>query len=939
MMSSEKKLFLLDAYALIYRSYYAFIRNPRFNSKGLNTSAIFGFVNTLDEVIRTERPSHIAVVFDPPTPTFRHELYDKYKANREETPEDIRKSVPWIRKLLEAYNIPVIESPGYEADDVIGTLAKKAEKKGFTTYMMTPDKDFCQLVSERIFLYKPRRSGNLAEVWGTEEVKEHFSIDDPLQVIDILAMMGDSSDNVPGVPGVGEVTAKKIISGYKSVENVLAAIDDFKGKQKENIKNSAALLELSKKLVTIHLDAPVELDEEAILLREPDPDSLKKLFDELEFRTAAARILSMADAGEGDGARKTRQAQAGEEAPVQGSLFDSVTGNAPAPERKGKYNIQNVDHSYHLAGSSKERRQLAERLSGLDWFSFDTETDSLDPHNTNLVGIAFCYRAHEAWYVPVPAGRKETEAIVGEFREVFENSATGKVGQNIKFDMLVLAGYGLHVRGRLFDTMIAHYLLQPELRHNLNFLAEVYLDYTPVSIEELIGKRGKGQRSMRSVEPETIKEYACEDADIAWQLSGILKKDLEKANLASLAGDLEMPLISVLTSMEEAGMAIDSGSLKAISGKLVEEAGSIEKQIFKMAGKEFNLASPKQMGEVLFERMKIIENAKRTKTKQYSTNEEVLDRIKDKHPVIPLILEHRGMKKLLSTYVDALPKLVHPKTGRIHTSFNQAVTSTGRLSSTNPNLQNIPVREEQGREIRKAFVARDDDHLLLAADYSQIELRLMAHMSGDKGMAEAFRNDEDIHAATAAKIFSVEPAGVTREMRARAKTANFGIIYGISAFGLSQRLSIPREEAKQLIDGYFRSYPAVKEYMDSCIKDARDKGYVVTLMGRKRYLPDINSRNAVVRGNAERNAINAPIQGSAADIIKLAMVKIHAEFEKKKLKTRMILQVHDELVFDVFRPELEEVRELVVDAMQSVVSLSVPLTVDSGTGSNWLEAH
>ena len=956
-MPSEKKLFLLDAYALIYRSYYAFIRNPRYNSKGMNTSAIFGFVNTLDEVIRKERPTHIAVVFDPPTPTFRHEMYREYKAQREETPEDIRKSVPWIRQLLEAFNIPVLESPGYEADDVIGTLAKKAEKKGFRTYMMSGDKDFCQLVSDNIFLYKPGRAGGVAEVWGPEQVKGHFDIEDPLQVIDVLAMMGDTSDNVPGVPGIGEKIAKKIISRYRSVEEVLSRIEEFSGKQKENIEKSADLLELSKKLVTIHLDAPVELDEEALLLKEPDPEELLKLFNELEFRTTAARILAdKAAAGKGgvsekgvaagkgvavapEGTRESGGVRTGEGVPVQGSLFGDEQEGSSVQGKRGAQNIETVDHTYHLVGDREGRKKLIAQLSEQKEFCFDTETDSIDPHNTNLVGIAFCFKAHEAWYVPVPAGRKEAAAIVEEFRELLENSDIVKVGQNIKFDMLVLAGYGVHVKGELFDTMLAHYLLQPELRHNLNFLAEVYLDYSPVSIEELIGKKGKGQRTMRSVDPETIKEYACEDADITWQLKDILKKEIEQAGLASLAGDLEMPLITVLAAMEEAGVALDSGSLKAISGGLVEESAKIERQIFGMAGTEFNLASPRQLGEVLFERMKIVENAKRTKTKQFSTNEEVLDKIKDRHPVIPLILEHRGLKKLLSTYVDALPRLVHPRTGRIHTSFNQAVTSTGRLSSTNPNLQNIPIREERGREIRKAFIPRDDGHILLAADYSQIELRLMAHMSGDKGMAEAFANNEDIHAATAAKIFSVVKDQVTREMRARAKTANFGIIYGISAFGLSQRLSIPRGEAKQVIDGYFRSYPAVREYMDSCIRGASDKGYVSTLMGRKRFLPDINSRNAVVRGNAERNAINAPIQGSAADIIKLAMVKIHREFERKKLKTKMILQVHDELVFDVFKPELEEVREMVVDAMQSVVSLSVPLTVDTGTGSNWLEAH
>ena len=926
-MSSEPKLFLLDAYALIYRSYYAFIKNPRFNSKGLNTSAIFGFMNTLDEVIKNEKPSHIAVVFDPPTPTFRHEMFEEYKANREETPEDIRKAVPWIKKLVEAYNIPIIESPGYEADDVIGTLAKKAEQKGFITFMMTPDKDFCQLVSDSTFLYKPRRSGNDAEVWGPAEVMENYDIEDPMQVIDILALMGDASDNIPGVPGIGEKTAKKIISAYKSVEEVLSRIEEFSGKQRENIEKSAGMLGLSKKLVTISLDAPVELDETLLRATQPNTEKLKEIFDQLEFRTAGERILSGLQNTSGSGR------------PVQTSLFGDSTEGAEVHSVKSARNLDTVEHEYFLVQTAEDRKKLIDLLSGQKEFCFDTETSSLDPHNTGLVGIAFSFKAHKAWYVPVPENNEEARAIIGEFRGVLENKDIRKIGQNLKFDILVLYGYGINVKGEVFDTMLAHYLLQPELRHNLDFLAEVYLDYSPVSIEELIGKKGKDQRSMRSVDLETIKEYAAEDADITWQLKEILEKELENEGLTALSSDLEMPLLMVLADMEEAGVALNTDSLKSISGELTRELQQIEKEVYDLAGMEFNLSSPKQLGEVLFQRMKIVDNAKRTKTKQYSTNEEVLDKMRDKHPIIPKILEHRGLKKLLSTYVDALPKLINRRTGRIHTSFNQAVTSTGRLSSTNPNLQNIPIREARGREIRKAFIPRDNEHVLLAADYSQIELRLMAHMSGDNGMIEAFSKKEDIHGTTASKIFSVEKDKVTREMRARAKTANFGIIYGISAFGLSQRLNIPREEAKQLIDGYFRSYPAVREYMDKCIREARDRGYVETIKGRKRFLPDINSRNSLVRGNAERNAINAPIQGSAADIIKLAMVRILEQFEKKKLRTRMILQVHDELVFDVYKPELETVRELVTGAMQSVVSLSVPLTVDTGTGSNWLEAH
>jgi DNA polymerase I len=926
-MSSEKKLFLLDAYALIYRSFYAFIRNPRINSKGLNTSAVFGFVNTLDEVIRNEKPTHIAVVFDPPTPTFRHEMFEPYKAQREKTPEDIQIAVPLIKQILQAYNIPILESAGYEADDVIGTLAKKAEQLGFRTYMMTPDKDFCQLVSGNILLYKPKRSGNQAEIWGPEEVKNHYQIDDPLQVIDVLALMGDTSDNIPGVPGVGEVTAIKIISTWKTVENVLENINEFKGKLRENIEKSFSVLAMSKKLVTIHLDAPVEFNEEDLKLKDPNHSELKRLFDELEFRTVASRILSSAEGQPKPGV------------PVQGSLFGDHEAIAPEIKESSLMRLEKVEHNYHLITSMEERQKLIALLAAQKEFCFDTETDSLNPHFAGLVGIAFCFKAGEAYYVSVPENREQARLVVEEFRGILENEQIGKIGQNLKYDILVMSGYGVNVKGEIFDTMLAHYLLQPEQRHNLNYLSEVYLNYSPVPIEDLIGHKGRNQITMRSVDIEKIKEYASEDADITWQLKEILIKEIEKENLYELASGLEMPLAVVLASMEGSGVRLNAEALKSISAELVMDIADLEREIFKMAGMEFNIGSPKQMGEVLFQRMKIIDNAKRTKTKQFSTGEEVLDKLRDKHPVIGLILEHRGLKKLLSTYVDALPKLINPHTGRIHTSFNQAVTSTGRLSSTNPNLQNIPIREARGREIRKAFIPRDDEHIILAADYSQIELRLMAHMSGDTGMIEAFRNNEDIHSSTASKIFQVGGADVTREMRAKAKTANFGIIYGISAFGLSQRLSIPREEARLLIEGYFRSYPGVKVYMDNCIMEARDKGYVATIMGRKRFLPDINSRNGMVRGNAERNAINAPIQGSAADIIKLAMIRIQRQLDKENLRTKMILQVHDELVFDVYKPELDHVRPMVIKAMQEVVNLSVPLTVDSGTGGNWLEAH
>ncbi len=929
-MESEKKLFLLDASALIYRSYYAFIRNPRYNSKGLNTSAILGFLNTLEDVLNKPNPSHIAVVFDPPGPTFRNEMYAEYKAHREKTPEDIVASLPYIKKMLEAFNIPIIEEEGYEADDVIGTLAGKASGKGFKIYMMTPDKDFCQLVSEDVFIYKPKRGGNDAEVWGVKEVKDQFMVDSPGQVVDVLALMGDTSDNVPGVPGIGEVTAKKIISRYKSVENVIENIESFKGKQKENLQNSKEKITLSKKLVTINRNVPLEFDEKNLKRSKPDIDLLRELFQELEFRTAAERVFRNITEREKDSASNDA---------VQGSLFGNDNTVQQEKNDEGFATISTTPHKYFLAGTGEKIASLADKLSGQSSFCFDVETTSINPHRAELVGMAFSFSNYEAWYVPFPDDRSEAEKLLSLFKPVLEDESILKAGQNIKYDIIVLKYYNVHLKGEVFDTMLAHYLLQPEQRHNMDYLAEVYLKYRPVRIEELIGEKGKNQRSMRSVDLEKVSEYAGEDADITWQLKGKLEEELKKNDLFKLAIDIEMPLAPVLACMEYNGVKLDEGSIRNISGGLRDDLTKIEKEIFGMAGTEFNISSPKQLGEVLFDKMKITDKARRTRTKQYSTSEEVLEKLQDKHEIIPKILEFRGLKKLLSTYIEALPKLINPSTGKIHTSFNQAVTSTGRLSSTNPNLQNIPIREERGRLVRKAFIPESNQNILLSADYSQIELRLMAHMSQDEDMIKAFLNNEDIHSSIASKIYDVKKEDVTREMRARAKTANFGIIYGISAFGLSQRLNIPREEASDLIKGYFTSYPGVKKYMDRCIEKARNKGFVETIMGRKRFLPDILSNNSIVRGMAERNAINTPLQGSAADIIKLAMIRIHALIHEKGMKSKMILQVHDELIFDARKNELEDLKELVEHEMSGAAELRVPLLVDMGTGDNWLEAH
>lgn len=928
---NNKKLFLLDAYALIFRSYYAFIKNPRMTSKGLNTSAIFGFLLTLEEVLNKQKPTHIAVVFDAPGPTFRHEMFSDYKANRDETPEDIKKSVPYIKKLLEAYQIPVIDCQGFEADDVIGTLAKKATGMGFTTYMMTPDKDFAQLVDENTFMFKPARSGNESIQWGVEDIKREFSVERPEQVIDILALMGDSSDNIPGAPGVGPKTAMKLISEYGSVEELFKNTDKLKGKLKDIIENNREQIEISRKLATIAINAPVEFNEEKLTATTPDVQKLKILFDELEFRTIAARLLPETGLQEKSGEEKQEPLTA---EPVQTSLF-SQTGEDTKTARS---TIDNVKHNYVLVDDLENLKKVIRQAGEQKEFCFDTETTDIDPLNSEIVALALSWEKGTGYLIHFPESRQETEAILEIIRPLLENRNILKIGQNIKFDIQVLGNYGIEVSVPLFDTMIAHYLLEPDMRHNMNLLSEVYLSYSPVHIESLIGEKGQSQKNMRSVPADRLKEYAVEDADVTLQLKNIFEPRIKNEGLSELATGIEMPLINVLADMERNGVILNGKELDAIAETLRNDIINLEKEIYSLAGTEFNISSPKQLGDILFIRLKLDDKARITKTKQFVTSEEILQRLTHKHPIVEKVLEYRGLRKLLSTYVEALPKLADKKTGRIHTSFNQAVAATGRLSSNNPNLQNIPIREERGREIRKAFVP-GEDYIFLSADYSQIELRLMAHLSRDKNMISDFLSGNDIHAATASKIFGVDINDVTREMRGKAKTANFGIIYGISSFGLSERLTIGRKEAKELIDGYFASYPGVKVYMDESIRKAREKGYVTTMFGRRRYVRDINSRNQVVMGNAERNAINAPIQGTAADIIKIAMIRIHDKLKNEKYRSKMILQVHDELIFEVFEPELETIKKMVLHEMSNAASLAVPLKVDCGTGKNWLEAH
>ncbi len=934
-----KKLFLLDAYALIYRAYYAFIRNPRINSKGLNTSAVFGFINTLEDVLKKENPTHIAVVFDPSGPTFRHEAYPEYKANREETPEDIRKSVPIIKEVIEAYNIPVIVVPGFEADDVIGTLATKASKMGYDVFMMTPDKDYAQLVNEHAFIYKPKFGANDFDILGVEEVKAKFEIDHKDQIIDLLGLMGDSADNIPGCPGVGPKTAVKLLKEFGSIENILANTDKLKGSLKTKVEENKEQIEFSKFLATIKIDVPIEVEEEKLVREAPNEEKLKELYIELEFRNLLTRLgVQPAPSTIVNPPAKTKSQPS-----AQTSLFGDLNPETQEIEVTASafshlQNITTVEHNYKSAETAEKRADLIKQLMAQKSVCFDTETTGLDVFDVELVGMSFSWKKGEAYYVPVPVDQKEAQAIVDEFKPFFATEGIQKIGQNIKYDLLVLSNYGVEIKGELFDTMIAHYLLQPELRHGMDYLADIYLNYKTIHIDELIGPKGKNQLNMRSVALDKITDYAAEDADITLQLKEKLEKEIAENKLERLFYEIEMPLMQVLAAMEKVGVLLDDGALKQSSEILTEDMLKLEKEIQEMAGVEFNVGSPKQVGEVLFEKLKVDEKAKKTKSGQYSTSEEVLEKLRGKHPIIEKILDYRGLKKLLSTYIDALPQLINKKTGKIHTSFNQTVTATGRLSSTNPNLQNIPIRDEQGREIRKAFIA-EKDCVFLSADYSQIELRIMAHLSEDKHLVEAFQSGQDIHAATAAKIYHLPLEEVTSDMRRKAKTANFGIIYGISVFGLADRLTIPRNEAKELIDGYFESFPGVREYMDKCVEVARQHGWVETLLGRKRYLADINSNNAVVRGYAERNAINAPIQGTAADIIKIAMVNIHKRFLAEKVQSSMILQVHDELNFNALNSELEQVKRIVKEEMEGAIKLHVPLNVDMGVGDNWLEAH
>lgn len=921
-----EKLFLLDAYALIYRAYYAFIKNPRINSKGFNTSAVLGFVNTLEEVLRKEEPTHIGIAFDPPGPTFRHNAFAAYKAQREETPEVIKWSVTPIKDIIKAYRIPILEIRGYEADDVIGTLATQAGKRGINTYMMTPDKDYGQLVSEHVFMYRPKYGDKDFDIMGVDEVKEKFNIESPAQVIDMLGLMGDTADNIPGCPGVGEKTAQKLIAQFGSIESLLAHTDELKGAIKKKVEENEEQIRFSKFLATIKTDVPVELDMETLKRREPDEKELRRIFEQLEFRTLIERVLN--------GEKKSAPAT-----PAQPDLFGFFTDNGTEETKNSNLTrLDDLHYDYQLVDNEEKMRDLFQKLITTQVLSLDTETTGTDPISAELVGMSFSFEENQAFYVPVPPDSEEAQKIVNIFKPVFENEKIVKVGQNIKYDLLVLENYGVTLKGKMFDTMIAHYVLQPELRHGMDYLAEIYLKYDTIKIEELIGPKGKNQKNMRDLPPNEVYKYACEDADVTLKLKNVLEGELAENGVKDLFEEIEMPLVPVLAYMERNGVRIDTEALKETSRHFTARMNQIEEEVHQLAGTNFNIASPKQVGEILFDKLKIVEKAKKTKSGQYVTSEEVLESLKGKHEIVSKILEHRGLKKLLGTYIDALPQLINPKTGRIHTSFNQTVTATGRLSSSNPNLQNIPVRNEDGKEIRKAFIP-DDGCEFFSADYSQIELRIMAHLSEDPHMIEAFNEEQDIHAATAAKIYKEPLEGVTREQRSKAKTANFGIIYGISVFGLAERLNVDRKEAKALIDGYFETYPHVREYMDKSIRSAREKGYIETIFKRKRYLPDINSHNAVVRGYAERNAINAPIQGSAADIIKVAMVRIYQRFMKEGIRSKMILQVHDELNFSVLPEEKEKVKQIVISEMESAYKMKVPLRADCGWGKNWLEAH
>lgn len=919
------KLFLLDAYALIYRSYYAFIKNPRINSKGQNTSAIMGFCNTLNEILEKEKPTHIGVAFDPHGPTFRNEAFPAYKAQREETPEDIRMSVPIIKDILRAYRIPTLQVDGYEADDVIGTLATQAGKQNIQTYMLTPDKDYGQLVRDNVFIFRPRHGGGY-ETMSPETVCQKYGISSTDQVIDLLALMGDSADNFPGCPGVGEKTAAKLIEQFGTVENMLAHTDQIKGKLREKVEAAVEDIKMSKFLATIKTDVPITLDMEQLKLVEPNAEELKKLFAELEFKSLADKILNKPS-------EKLKTVE------IQPDLFGLFpTEGQEASEKTDFRTLKTTSHEYHLVVNQEDAKKLCDFLFTNKILSLDTETTSTNTIDAELVGLSFSVKEHEAFYVAIPENREEAQAMVEIFKPLYEDPHIIKVGQNIKYDLEVLHNYGVDLKGELWDTMIAHYLIQPELYHNMDYMAEVYLGYKTIHIDELIGPKGKNQKNMRDLSPTDIYEYACEDADITLQLKNVLEPKLKEAGVEELFYQIEMPLVPVLASMEMSGVCIDTDSLQETSKVFTDRMYELEERIYTLAGERFNIASPKQVGDILFGKMKIVEKPKKTKTGQYVTNEETLQALKGKSEIIADILEHRGLKKLLGTYVDALPKLINPKTGHIHTSFNQTITATGRLSSSDPNLQNIPIRGEDGKEIRKAFIP-EPGCMFFSADYSQIELRVMAHLSGDEHMMAVFREGKDLHAATAATIYKKDIKEVTRDERTKSKRANFGIIYGITVFGLSERLEISRKESELLINGFFQTFPQVHDYMEESKAKAREKGYAETIFHRRRYLPDINSRNATVRNFAERNAINAPIQGSAADIIKVAMIRIFKRFEEEHLRSKMILQVHDELNFNVVPEEKEIVERIVMEEMQGAFPLRVPLVADAGWGSNWLEAH
>ena len=919
------KLFLLDAYALIYRSYYAFIKNPRINSKGLNTSAIMGFLNTLNEVLTKEKPTHIGVAFDPHGPTFRSEAFPEYKAQREETPEDIRKAVPIIKDLLKAYRIPILQADGFEADDVIGTLAEKAGSIGVETYMLTPDKDYGQLVRENVFIYRPRHGGGY-ETMGPKEVCEKYGIPSPTSVIDLLALMGDSADNFPGCPGVGEKTAVKLINEFGSIEQLISRSGEIKGKLREKVEEHVDDIKMSYFLATIKTDVPIELDMESLKLVEPNEDELGKLLLELEMKSFADRVL-----------KKSQKPQK-----VVNQQLDLFAEFAPSGqdlfENSSFETLKTTPHDYKLVDNQEDLKKLCDYFLTNKILSLDTETTSTNTIDAELVGLSFSVKEHEAFYVAIPENREEAQAMVEIFKPLYEDPHIIKVGQNIKYDLEVLHNYGVDLKGELWDTMIAHYLIQPELYHNMDYMAEVYLGYKTIHIDELIGPKGKNQKNMRDLSPTDIYEYACEDADITLQLKNVLEPKLKEAGVEELFYQIEMPLVPVLASMEMSGVCLDTDSLQETSKVFTDRMNELEERIYTLAGERFNIASPKQVGDILFGKMKIVEKPKKTKTGQYVTNEETLQALKGKSEIIADILEHRGLKKLLGTYVDALPKLINPKTGHIHTSFNQTITATGRLSSSDPNLQNIPIRGEDGKEIRKAFIP-EPGCMFFSADYSQIELRVMAHLSGDEHMMAVFREGKDLHAATAATIYKKDIKEVTRDERTKSKRANFGIIYGITVFGLSERLEISRKESELLINGFFQTFPQVHDYMEESKAKAREKGYAETIFHRRRYLPDINSRNATVRNFAERNAINAPIQGSAADIIKVAMIRIFKRFEEEHLRSKMILQVHDELNFNVVPEEKEIVERIVMEEMQGAFPLRVPLVADAGWGSNWLEAH